>query len=229
MSQFPYSSILQCLFQCVHSDVLVLTRKVHRVHFEEGWASLCIMLCDCFSPVSANKNFSISQKKQVKITSPSMFFPNACPNRVLVNSLAFFGSSLSLNSSVIPSRHSWELTFLHLFPPDLDSCLRMSSVMNEPQRQRLDTLLRACQVIELLLQRRPRKGRHRAPVSWNFFLVNYSVRATWQKHERSEKALSGNQLATMRSFSAEPGRANSTDPSRFAIGTLVGWLLVTVF
>lgn len=57
------------------------------------------------------------------------------------------------------------LTFLQLSVPDLDDEGRVFAVVDDPQRQGLDALLRAAQLRQLLLQGRLREGRHASRVS----------------------------------------------------------------
>lgn len=54
------------------------------------------------------------------------------------------------------------LTFLQLLVPHFDDEGRVFAVVDDPQRQSLDALLRAAQLRQLLLQGRLREGRHDA-------------------------------------------------------------------
>ncbi len=60
------------------------------------------------------------------------------------------------------------LTFFQLSVPNFDDERRVFAVVDDPQRQSLNTLLRAAQLRQLLLQGRLREGRH-AGVSVCFF------------------------------------------------------------
>lgn len=52
------------------------------------------------------------------------------------------------------------LTFLQLSVPHFDDEARVFAVVDDPQRQSLDALLRAAQLRQLLLQGRLGEGRH---------------------------------------------------------------------
>lgn len=53
-----------------------------------------------------------------------------------------------------------DLTFLQLSVPHFDDEPRVFAVVDDPQRQSLDALLRAAQLRQLFLQGRLREGRH---------------------------------------------------------------------
>ena len=63
-------------------------------------------------------------------------------------------------------------TLLKLFKPDLHGYFCMFSMMNQPQRNRLYTLLGVGEVGELFLQCRRRKGRHVSTINI-FFSVKW--------------------------------------------------------